>query len=222
MIVLFTAQSAYSASPLNMPNDMPLFHYRVQENILPRGEYVFIRSYRQITQILVSKDRNILILYTDRNNMKNSDIFVSSFSRLDSKILREKTISQWEFNFMVETYLENGDSREYSTRKYIGLRHYIDEIKKLGIDMNTIGGKLHLGREFNIEKKDQRGITTSKIFIDPFWKKLAFRNTTDNQGRFNKYYEVYINESYDRNIKRLIRNFSRRLLDMIEENTKKK
>jgi hypothetical protein len=177
-------------------NDTPLLDYTVQNNNLPYGDYVLIRSWRNVTQLLISKDYNILLLYTDRNNRKDSAVTANGFSRVNSVILDVPPLRQSEFNHIIETFLVQGDSREFSDRKFKGLDYFIT---------NTGEKFIRYSRENTVHKirtiNDGNEIVSSVNF-DSFWKSLSIRDKS--MGADGNLHHILITNSYDKNIKKIL------------------
>jgi len=196
-IILFCAAYA-NAAELKAYRDTPLLNSKVQENQLPFGEYYLIRSYKNITQLLISKNTKI-ILYTDRDNQKDSEIFVSGYSRVAEVILDVPTMQQHEFDLAVEKLIKNGDNSSSATIPFPGGDKFIEEIKN-GLKPEKNDGEylIHL-RENNIP--------VSIMVINIFWKKLSLRNILNENKAPSGFYSIYINECYDKNIKKIIREY---------------
>lgn len=177
----------------------PLLNYRVQDNILPDGDYVLVRSYRSITQILISEG-NKLILYTDRDNEKDSDIFVSSFNRLNGIILSKPAISQHEFNLRVAGIITGGDISGTASIPFYGAESYMEEVKK-GLVPEKNDGEYFMFLKEN-------GRVLSLMTLNPTTKKLTIRNMSDRNMKPVNFYNIYIDECYDKNIRRLITGYS--------------
>ena len=192
-------------------SDTPLLRYRVQENNLPYGNYVFIRSYRNVTQLLISKDHNILLLYTDRDNRKDREVPGTGFSRVDSVILNIPPLSQGEFNHIIETFLIEGDTREFSTRQSAALKYFIENVNEANMQY-TKEDTEHRLRLLNNENE-----VISAMNFDPFWKSLTIRSAKNDKGETNLYHEVLIKETWDKNIKKIIRQYSSRLASNIKK-----
>jgi len=197
IIILFSI--TIQATELEGYMGTPLFNYRVQDNKLPDGEFVVIRSYRSVTQLLIATETK-LILYTDRNNVKDSDIFVSSFSRINDVILSEPSMSQHEFNIKITKIISTGDRGKTSAVQFYGADIYMDEIKK-GLKPEKTDG------EYYIFLKDN-GKDKSLMTINPILKKLTIRNLTDRKGNHMNFYSIYIDECYDKSIRRIITGYS--------------
>lgn len=177
----------------------PLLNYRVQDNTLPDGEYILVRSYRSVTQILVSAE-NKLILYTDRNNERDSEIFVSSFSTMNDIILSEPSISQHEFNLKIAKIISDGDSGITSSIPFCGADKYMEELKK-GLRPEKNEGEYYLFLKEN-------GRVISLMTLNPLLKKLTMRNMKDRNMKPLNFYNIYIDECYDKNIRHIITGYS--------------
>lgn len=195
ILLLHYAPAAHSGI-----NDTPIFDYTVQNNDLPYGEYVLIRSWRNVTQLLISKNHNTLLLYTDRGNIRDDKIRGTGFSRVDSVILDIPPLSRTEFSHIIESFIIRGDSREFSTREYKGLDYFINNVSQNFIlySKEDTEHKLLL---LNNEKK-----ITASVNFDPFWKSLSIRG--ENIGADANLHHILIQNSYDKNIKKIIRKYS--------------
>lgn len=198
IIIVFTAVCTEGAS-LRDFRDTPLLCSKVEENNLPFGEYSLIRSYRNITQLVLSVNTKI-ILYIDRDNQKDSEIFASSYSRLEEVHLNLPSMNQHEFNLAVEKLIRSGDSSASSTIPFPGCDKFIEEIKKGPVPDRNDG-------EYFIYLKDNK-TPVSLMTINPFWKKLTLRNILNEQKVPSTFYSIYIDECYDKNIKKIIREYS--------------
>ena len=198
IILLFTA-AVSNAADLRAYRDTPLFCSKVEENKLPYGEYALIRSYKNITQLLVSVNTKI-ILYTDRDNQKNSEIFVTAFSRIEEIHITVPVLQQHEFNLAVEKLIRKGDNGNSATIPFPGGEKFIEEIKK-----GVIPEK-NEGEYFIYIKENSRPV--SLMTINLFWKKLTLRNILDENKIPSTFYSIYIDECYDKNIKRIIREYT--------------
>ena len=201
-----------NTAALTGDSDTPLFRYRVQENKLPYGNYVFIRSYRNVTQILISKDYNILLLYTDRNNRKDNKVPGTGFSSVDSVILNIPPLSQGEFDHIIETFLIEGDSREFSTRPNRALKFFTENVNEDYIRYTKED------TEHRLRLLDDNREVISAMNFDPFWKSLSIRAAKNSAGELNLYHEVLIRETWDKNIKKIIRRYSSILASNIKQN----
>jgi len=210
-IIISTLLLFINTAVLTGNSDTPLLRYRVQENKLPYGDYVLIRSYRNVTQLLISKDHNILLLYTDRDNRKENEIKATGFSRVDSVILNIPPLSQVEFNHIVETFLIEGDTREFSTRQNSALKYFIENINEAGMQYTKED------TEHRLRLVDENGETVSAMNFDPFWKSLSIRSAKNDKGETNLYHEVLIKETWDKNIKKIIRQYSSLLASNIKK-----
>jgi hypothetical protein len=198
LIILSSAPDSYTAG-LKSYRETPLLNAKVQENDLPFGEYSLIRSYRNVTQLLISVNTKI-ILYTDRNNQKDSEIFVTAYSRLEEVILNVPTIQQHEFNLAVEKLIRKGDSSSASTIPFPGAGKFIEEIRKGTKPVKDEG-------EFFIYLRDNNR-PVSLMTINLMWKKLTIRNILNEHKVPSTFYSIYTDECYDKNIKRILRELS--------------
>ena len=203
-ILLIAATLCLEAFSLDFYNDTPLLNPRVQENKLPWGEYILVRSYKNTTQLLKSDNAKIY-LFTDRDNMKDSDIFVSAYSRFGDIILDAAALSQHEFNTTVERAIRYGDSSVSSTIPFHGCERFMEEINK-GVKPIRIDGDYFI----YIKTGDK---STALMTINTFWKKLSLRNLLSDEKFPAGFYNVYIEESYDKNIKKIIREYSGKAID---------
>jgi len=187
------------AANLHGYRDTPLLNPRVQDNKLPWGEYILVRSYRNTTQLLVS-DKFKIYLYTDRDNMKDSEIFVSAYSRFEDIILETPSLTQHEFNVRVERAIRHGDKNKSSTIPFHGCERFMEEIN------NGVKPKLGDGEYFIYIKDGNK--STSLMSINLFWKKLTLRNLLSSENIPAGFYNVYVEDCYDKNIKRILREYS--------------
>jgi hypothetical protein len=187
------------AANLNSYRDTPLLNSRVQENDLPWGEYVIIRSYRNTTQLLISNDTKIY-LFTDRDNMKDSEIFISAYSRFEDIILDRATLTQQEFNIIIERVIRYGYNSISTTIPFPGCERFMEEINN-GAEPKKNDG------DYLIYIKDENK-STALMTINTFWKKLTLRNLLKSEKFPTGFYSVYIDECYDKNIKKIIREYS--------------
>lgn len=105
--------------------DKPLFDFNAGKNRLPFGEYRLLRSQGRTTQVMISERWHTLILYTDRDNRVDSDIFSSSYSRFSLTPVEHRELGQVEFDRLVETILRSGDRRAGTTCPYPGLEELV-------------------------------------------------------------------------------------------------
>lgn len=194
IIILLAGVSAYSAD-LKAYRDTPLFCSKVEENKLPYGEYSLIRSYKNITQLVVSANSKI-ILYTDRDNRKDSEIFVTAFSRFDEVHLKVPSLQQHEFDLAVEKLIRRGDNSSSATIPFPGGDRFIKEITE-GIKPEKEDG------EYFIYIKEN-GKPVSLMSINLLLKKLTLRNIMNEDKIPSAFYSIYIDECYDKNIKKIL------------------
>ncbi|PKL16303.1 MAG: hypothetical protein CVV49_16940 [Spirochaetae bacterium HGW-Spirochaetae-5] len=199
LLIILSSSPDIRAAGLKSYRETPLLNAKVQENILPFGEYSLIRSYRNVTQILISVNTKI-ILYTDRENQKDSEIFVTAYSRLEEVILNVPTIQQHEFNLKVEKLIRKGDSSSTSTIPFPGAEKFIEEIKKGAKPVKDEG-------EFFIYLRDNNR-PVSLMTINLIWKKLTIRNILNEHKVPSTFYSIYTDECYDKNIKKILRELS--------------
>ena len=199
ILLIAAATLSLEAANLNSYMDTPLLNPRVQENDLPWGEYVMVRSYRNTTQLLISDSAKIY-LYTDRDNMKDSEIFVSAYSRFEDIILHSSTLTQHEFNIIVERVIRHGDNSVSATIPFYGCERFMEEINNGAKPTKDDG-------EYFIYIKDGNK-SAALMTINTFWKRLALRNLLISEKVPAGFYNVYIDESYDKNIKKIIREYS--------------
>ncbi len=181
---------------INSFMDQPLFDYTVQNNSLPYGDYILIRSFRNITQVIISKDYSIITLYTDRDNTKTGDIHCSSFSRLDSRILKPGKVDQWQFNHLVETCLLAGDLRPYSSLPYAGPE------KLLSLPAGDLE-KTNKYHDYSLKYRGKK-FRWIDIHINGAAKNYTSRGYEGEKNTPAKYYSIYIEETHDMNIKSII------------------
>lgn len=205
IILLFPLMLLFSVtgnSALTGDTDTMLFDYTVQNNKLPFGEYIMVRSFRQITQLLISTDVNKLYLYTDRNNTKSGHIVSSGFSQIDSLVLQAPEMDQFLFDSLVGQAITQGDPREISTMSYPGLGRVLALLRS---------GDARIVRDDSeslILIKGIKGMAPFVLKYDAPWSKLTLRYDTTGPEYRPLYWQIYINESTDRNIKPLLHKFS--------------
>ena len=170
------------------------------------------RIYRQIDPEIfdrvVSKDHNILILYTDRENRKDSEIAAAGFSRVDSIILDIPSLRQSEFNHIIESFLIKGDSRLFSDRKFNGLDYFIANTGESFISYHK-ENTVHKLRALN-----ERNEIVSSVNFDPFWKSLSIRDKS--MGADGNLHHILITNSYDKNIKKIMVKYSSLLSEKLK------
>lgn len=206
LCIIILAAFCAEGADLKDYRETPLLCSKVEENQLPFGEYSLVRSYRNFTQLLVSVNTKI-ILYTDRDNQKDSEIFASAYSRLEEVHLNVPSISQHEFNIAVEKLIRTGDSSSTSTIPFPGGDRFIESIKNGAKPGQTEG-------EYFIYLKEN-GVPVSLMAINQFWKKLTLRNILNEQKIPSTFYSIYIDECYDKNIKKIIREYSAEIKNRI-------
>ena len=204
-ILLITTTLCLDAVSLELYNDTPLLNPRVQENRLPLGEYILVRSYRNTTQLLKSDNMKIY-LYTDRDNMKDSEIFVAAYSRFGDIILNAATLTQHEFNTAVEKAIRFGDSSVSSTIPFHGCERFMEALNSGVKPVRNDGTDLIYIKDGNK--------STALMTIDGFWKKLTLQNLLSSEKIPAGFYNVNIDESYDKNIKKIIREYSGKIKKM--------
>jgi len=198
IIILIHVSGIYSAD-LKSYRETPLLNAKVQENTLPFGEYSLVRSYRNTTQLLVSVNTKI-ILYTDRDNQRDSEIFVTAYSRLEEVILNVPSLHQHEFNLEVEKLIREGNTGGTLTIPFPGGDKFIKEIKS-GIKPSRDEGEY-----FIYLNEDNKPV--SLMTINLMWKKLTLRNILNENKVPSTFYSIYIDECYDRNIKKILREYA--------------
>lgn len=182
-------------------NDTILFDYTVRNNDLPYGDYIMIRSYKKVTQVLISVDVNKLYLYTDRDNTIPGKIITSGLSRVESTIIRVPELEQYQFNFIVRRVLEDGDKREISTMRFPGLNTVLEMIKSGGASVVS---------DDNESMVRISGITGMARYIMKFdlpWNKLSLRYDAGGGDNLPLLWQIRIEETSDPNIKPFIRRF---------------
>ncbi|HNX23280.1 MAG TPA: hypothetical protein PKG60_04490 [Spirochaetota bacterium] len=197
-IIILLAALCIKAADLRDYRDTPLLSSKVEENKLPFGEYSLIRSYRNVTQLLLSVNTKI-ILYTDRDNQKDSEIFVSAYSRVEEVHLNVPAMQQHEFNVKIEKLIRNGDTNNTSTIPFPGGDKFIENIKSAVKPEKSDG-------EYFIYLKEKNS-PVSLMTINMFWKKLTLRNMLNEDRVPSTFYSIYIDECYDKNIKKIIREY---------------
>lgn len=202
MLTLLLLMAAPGNSALTGDTDTMLFDYTVQKNRLPFGEYIMVRSFRGITQLLISTDVNRLYLYTDRDNTSPGHIISSGFSQVDSVILTAPEMDQFLFDGLVGQAITHGDPREISTMRYPGLGRVLAMLASGDARIENEES------EFLIRIKSVDGMKPFVLKYDAPWNKLSLHYDTTGPGNPPLVWQVYINESTDRNIKPLLRKFS--------------
>jgi len=202
LLPLMLLLSAPGNSALTGDTDTMLFDYTVQRNKLPFGEYIMVRSFRGITQLLISTDVNKLYLYTDRDNTKPGYIVSSGFSQIDSVILEAPEMDQFLFDSLVGQAITQGDPREISTMRYPGLGKVLALLRSGDVQI------VNDDSESLIHIKGIRGMDPFVLKYDAPWNKLTLRYDTSGPEYLPLYWQIFINESTDRNIKPLLRKFS--------------
>lgn len=197
-IIILTSAYAFSAD-LKSYRETPLLNAKVQENKLPYGEYSLIRAYRNVTQLLVSVNTRI-ILYTDRDNQKDSEIFVTAYSRLEEVILNVPSLQQHEFQIAVENLIRNGDNGSTLTIPFPGVEKFIEEVKNGTVPIKNDG------EYFIYLKKNSKPV--SLMSLNLMWKKLTIRNILNENRVPSTFYSIYLDECYDKNIKKILREYS--------------
>ncbi|MCP4136289.1 MAG: hypothetical protein GY754_35290 [bacterium] len=191
--------------------ERPLFNYSVIKNNLPYGNYWLLRSSGKVTQVLISKKWKHLTLYTDRDNTKASPIFVSAYIRgpaAPHRHIKGKQIRQDDFNLLVEEILEKGDKHETSTFRYPGLHDFLAAAKKKLVPVSKEG------TAYLITLPANSRMSRSKLAID--WRTLSFStrsyfNRDSHIYAENVQYPIYIEETRDPTVIRLIKSYSARL-----------
>lgn len=191
---LIPAIQLYSGD-LRSWRDTPLFCSKVEDNHLPPGNYTLVRSYRNFTQLVVAHDSKI-ILYTDRDNRKDSEIFVSAYSSTDGIHLEAPALHQHEFNLAVEKSIMQGDNSTGTTIPFPGGDIFFNEIKK------GAAPEIH-DNDYYIYLKEN-GSASALLTINQTWKKLTLRSLTNEERSPSTLYSIYIDECYDKNIKKII------------------
>lgn len=198
-IMILICVSVTDSADLKSYRWTPLLNAKVQENHLPFGEYSIIRSYRNITQLLVSVNSRIT-LYTDRNNFRDSEIFVTAYSRVEEVTLNVPSLHQHEFDLEVEKLIRKGNSGSTLTIPFPGGEKFIEEIK------NGTKPARDEGEYFIYMNKENKPV--SLMTINLMWKKLTLRNILNENKIPSTFYSIYIDECYDKNIKKILREYS--------------
>jgi len=197
-IIILTA-ACLDGAGLDSYRGTPLLSTKVEENHLPAGYYSLVRSYRNVTQLVISVNSKIT-LYTDRDNRKDSEIFVSSYSLLDMVHLNAPSMQQHEFDIAVENLIKKGDHCNSATRPFPGGDEFFEKIKK-GIRPEKEDG------EYFIYIKDNNR-PVSLMTINQLWKKITIRNMLDENKVQFSFYSIYIDECYDKNINKIITGYT--------------
>jgi len=199
IIIICMLSSVYiNGADLKGYRDTPLLCSKVEENHLPYGEYSIVRSYRNVTQLLISANAKI-ILYTDRDNQKDSEIYVSAYSPIEEIHLEASPMQQHEFDLAVEKLIKKGDTGVSATYPFTGCDTIIDELQT-GLKPEKVDDEYYI-----YLKRNSRPV--SLMTINLLWKKLTLRNIPNEENTPSIFYSIYINESYDKNIKRIIREY---------------
>ena len=178
-----------------------MFDHRAEGNRLPYGDYVMIRSFREITQIIIRRDTYKTFVYTDRNNMLEGNITASAFSDFDMTVSYPAVPSQEEFNRMLAGYLEHGYSAN-GMNVFSGLGSFIDRLRSGNYTLEKFSD------EYTIRFTDNGG--EKEIIIDPRWKKLVVR-TLKGGTEAALCASVNVDQTQDRNIRRVIYDFLGRI-----------
>lgn len=187
--------------------DIPFLEHRAEGNRLPYGDYVMIRSFREITQIIIRRDTYKTFVYTDRNNMLEGDITVSAFSEFDMTVSYPAVPSQDEFNSMLTGYLRYGYSAN-GMNVFSGLLPIIDRIRNGNYTLERFSDEYTI--RFTDNGREQ------EIVIDPRWKKLVVR-TLKGGPEAARCPSVDVDQTQDRNIRRAIYDFLSRIKKIRDE-----
>ncbi len=198
---LFFAITCF-AVPGNTYLGTPLFDYDVEKNRLPHGDYSIVRSYRKTTQLLVSRNYWMVVLYTDRENYRDSHITSVTWSRLSLAPPRRGTMEQAVFSSTVTALLEEG--RETGDGNFPGLEEFLKAGKEGGVLVKN-------GSTYRCERADEEGAAVMEM--DFLRGDLSIRKKIPGNGqRAGKVvrYPVYVRETRDREIRRLINRYNLR------------
>ncbi len=178
--------------------DFPLFDYRAAGNNLPGGDYVMIRSFREITQIILCRNYYQVKIYTDRNNMKDGEITASGYSGFDQVISEPAIPSQLEFNSMLKEYTLYGLT-EGAEEVYRGVIYYQDLLTSPDTLIERYADEYLI--RFN------SGKYPAEITLDQRWKKLVIRRVK-GETEASICPSVYIDQTMDKTLKRIITEFA--------------
>lgn len=181
--------------------DFPLFDYRAEGNRLPLGDYVMIRSFRETTQIIISRNHCQVTIYTDRNNLREGDIAATSWSGLDMVVSHPEIPTQLEFDRMLRDYALNGLSAGDKVM-FRGVSYYLD---KIGSANTTID---RYAEEY-VMRIDEEGALT-EITVDARWKKLVIKKLRGDPEA-SRCPSVYIDQTLDKTLRRIITGFAYRI-----------
>ena len=109
-------------------------------------------------------------------------------------------MQQHEFDLEIEKLIKNGFSSSTATIPFPGGDRFIEEIK------NGTKPDREEGEYFIYLKEGSTPV--SLMTINLLWKKLTLRNILDKNRVPSTFYSIYIDECYDRNIKKIIRAYA--------------
>lgn len=195
---LLMVSARTSALQYDCMRDYPLFDYRAEGNSLPPGEYVMIRSYRNVTQIVICRNHYQVIIYTDRDNAREGHITAAGCSGFDQIIFNPAVPSQREFNAMLREYTMDG-MKSAGSSIFKGVKYYRDKIINHRVKIEKFED------EYVMRIEEEIGET--EIRLDARWKKLIIR-LTGRTTEAAKCPSVYIDQTQDKNLRRIITEFA--------------
>jgi len=209
IIIILTIfhQTLLYAELFDCTREVPIFDHRAEGNRLPYGDYVMIRSFRDITQIIIRSDTYKTIVYTDHNNMLEGEITATAFSEFDMTVSYPAVPSQEEFNRMLNRYL----MEVYSANRmniFSGMKSFNEKIKNRNYKLENFSD------EFKIKLTDTD--TDKEIILDVRWKKIIVR-TVKGGGEAARCPSVYVDQTQDRNIRKIIYNYA----ELLKQSRKK-
>ncbi len=186
----------------------PLFNYDIDKNRLTLGSCEAVRSYRETTQLLVSRNHWDVALFTDRENGRDSRITAVSWSRLALVPPRREAMGQAEFSARVVELITRGSGK--TAERFAGLEDFLSLGK---------GSRLtKTGSRFEGEISGPGGVTMMDLdFLEgnlSIMKKRALNGPRREVVR----YPVYIRETRDREIRRVINLYNLKFRSLINTN----
>ena len=198
--------SAQTNPHINRYFDKPLFNYNVIHNKIPYGNYMMIRSTRKVSQIFISKNWSKIFLFTDRNNIKVSPITASAYERLKMRKLNNIKMRQSIFFEKIESILVKGDSHELTNYPFPGLELFHENLKNGKATIKKYGYSYIV----TMKNNDSTFYDTAQLTLDIVRNNcIIMRRGIQKIDLYDDLkYPIYIVQTYDTRIKKLLRFYS--------------
>lgn len=177
---------------------VPLFDEVLENNKLPQGNYMLLRSHEKVTQVLVVRGRS-MVLYVDEDNTRDGVIAARAYSPGMTGV-SQKSMSQGAFTRVVEELIVHGQKDEGGGPGYKGILAYV----RLAARNRTHFS--HKGYFYTVrEMGGTKPRLVSVMKMDCIFHSLHIKNILG--GNRGIVFPIFIKDSRDSNIKALIKRY---------------